>query len=229
MKKGKLSIVIPVYNEKNYIIDILKEIKDLKIKNIDKQIIVVDDCSSDGTKEILKNSGKKYADIILFQDKNTGKGGAVQKGIKASDGDVIIIKDADKEYVTSEIENVVMPIFNDECDVCYGSRFLNLKMKGYLPNRVANKYLTKFSNIFTKFNATDMETCYKACKGDILRSIDLKEKRFGFDPEVTLKLSKRKVRFKEVAISYYPRTKKEGKKIRLKDGFRSLHCILKYK
>ena len=228
-KKDKLSIVIPVYNEKDLVIDVLKKVRKLTIPNTDIEIIVVDDYSTDGTREILKKQGPKYADTILYHEANQGKGAGLRTGFAESTGDVVIVQDADFEYDSDEIPSVVKPIFDGEVDVCYGSRFLEDEYKGYKSNQLANKVLTGLSNFMTGLKVTDMETCYKAFKGDLIRSIDIKENRFGFEPEITAKMSKKKVKLKEVPIHYYPRTKEEGKKIKLKDGFRALYCIVKYK
>ena len=227
--KRKLSIVVPVYNEKDLVIDVLKKVRDLKIKDTDIEIIVIDDKSTDGTTEILKKEGNKYADKVLFHEVNMGKGAGLRTGFKESTGDVVIVQDADFEYDCNEIPSVVEPIFEGKADVCYGSRFLNKEYKGYKQNQLANKVLTGLSNFMTGLKVTDMETCYKAFKGDLIRSVDIKENRFGFEPEITAKVSKRKVKLVEVPIHYYPRTKEEGKKIKLKDGFRALWCITKYK
>ena len=228
-KIDKLSIVIPVYNEKDLVIDVLKKVRKLTIPKTDIEIIVVDDYSTDGTRELLKKNGSKYADKILYHDVNKGKGAGLRTGFKESTGDVVIVQDADFEYDCEEIPSVVKPIFDGEVDVCYGSRFLVDEYKGYKQNQLANKVLTGLSNLFTGLKVTDMETCYKAFKGDLIRSIDIVENRFGFEPEITAKMAKKKVKLKEVPIHYYPRTKEEGKKIKLKDGFRALYCIAKYK
>ena len=227
--KKKLSIVIPIYNEKDLVLDVLKKVRGLKIDNTDIEIIAVDDSSTDGTKEILKKKGVKYVDKLLFHDVNQGKGAALKTGFSESTGDVVIVQDADFEYDPEEIPNVVEPVFKKKCDVCYGSRFLNSEYKGYKKNQWANRLLTKLSNKMTKLNVTDMETCYKAFKGDFIRNIDIKEKRFGFEPEITAKVAHAKLKLIEVPISYYPRTKEEGKKIKLSDGVRALYCIMKYK
>ncbi len=225
----KLSIVIPVYNEKDLVIDVLKKVRELKIKDVEIEIIVVDDFSTDGTREILKKHGKKYVDKILYHDVNKGKGAALKTGFSEITGDVAIVQDADFEYDPMEIPLVVKPIFDGEVDVCYGSRFLNKEYKGYRQNQFANKVLTRLSNFMTGLKVTDMETCYKAFKADFIKNIDIEEKRFGFEPEITAKVARAKLRLKEVPISYYPRTKEEGKKIKLSDGFRALYCIAKYK
>lgn len=227
--QNRLSIVIPVYNEKDLVIDVLKKVSEIKIEGKEIEIIVVDDCSTDGTKQILENQGSKYASKVLYHKVNQGKGTALSTGFKETTGSVVIVQDADFEYDCTEIPSVVLPIFNGEADVVYGSRFLNKKYKGYKQNQLANKVLTVLSNFMTKLNVTDMETCYKAFKGEFIRNIKIEEKRFGFEPEITAKVSRAKLKLKEVPISYYPRTKKEGKKITVKDGFRALYCIARYK
>lgn len=225
----KLSIIIPVYNEKDLVIPVLEKVRQLKIDNVDIEMIVIDDYSTDGTREILKKDGLKYADKILYHEVNKGKGAGLRTGIKESTGDVVIVQDADFEYDCNEIPSVVKPIFDGEVDVCYGSRFLEEEYKGYKSNQLANKILTGLSNFMTGLKVTDMETCYKAFKGDLIRSIEIEENRFGFEPEITAKMSKKKATLKEVPIHYYPRTKEEGKKIKVKDGFRALYCIAKYR
>ena len=229
MKKNKISIVIPVYNEKDLILDVLKKVYKLKIENVETEIIVVDDCSKDGTKELLQKEGKKYADKILYHETNQGKGAALKTGFKAITGNIAIIQDADLEYNPTEIALVIKPIIDNEADVVYGSRFLNKKYEGYKTNQLANKMLTSFSNLLTGLNITDMETCYKAFCADFIKNIDIKENRFGFEPEITAKVAKAKLRLREVPISYNPRTKEEGKKINLKDGIRAIYCIIKYR
>ncbi|MCR4581058.1 MAG: glycosyltransferase family 2 protein [Bacilli bacterium] len=229
VKTSKVSIVIPVFNEKKLVIDVLKKVREVKIPNATVEIIVVDDYSTDGTREILEKDGLKYADKVLYHEVNKGKGAGLRTGFKETTGDVVIVQDADFEYDPMEIPSVVKPILDGECDVCYGSRFLEKEYKGYKQNQLANKVLTGLSNFMTGLKVTDMETCYKAFKGDLIRSIDIKENRFGFEPEITAKMSKKKVKLIEVPIHYYPRTKEEGKKIKLKDGFRALYCIAKYK
>lgn len=224
----KLSIIIPCYNEEKNITKILKKVNDVKLSNIKKEIIVIDDCSTDNSKKILEEN-KKMLQKILFHENNMGKGAALRTGIKNATGDLIIIQDADLEYDPNEYEKLLKPLINDECDVVYGSRFKNKKYKGYISNILANRFLTNLSNIFTHYKLTDMETCYKVFKSDIIKNIDLKENRFGFEPEVTSKLSKVKAKIIEVPIKYNPRTKDEGKKIGIKDGLRAIYCILKYR
>lgn len=222
-----LSIVIPCYNEENNIVDLVHKVLESPVPN--KEIIVVDDCSTDGTRKILKEQVKPLVSKILYHKVNGGKGAALRTGFKAATGDVVIIQDADLEYNPMEYPRIVYPIFNDKADVVYGSRFLNGKMKGYFANRMANWFLTRLSNLFTHLKCTDMETCYKAFKREIIQSVDIREKRFGFEPEITAKIAKMNVRFKEVPISYMPRTNEEGKKIGFKDGLRAIYCILKYR
>lgn len=228
-KNKKVSIVMPVYNEEKLVIGVLEKVREVKIPGADVEIIVVDDYSTDGTREILKKDGLKYADKVLYHEVNKGKGAGLRTGFKETTGDVVIVQDADFEYDPMEIPNVVKPILDGKCDVCYGSRFLKEEYKGYKQNQLANRILTGLSNFMTGLKVTDMETCYKAFKGDLIRKIDIKENRFGFEPEITAKISKKKVKLIEVPIHYYPRTKEEGKKIKLKDGFRALYCIAKYK
>lgn len=227
MEEKVLSIVIPCYNEKDSIVNLVKKVLESPIKN--KEIIVVDDCSKDGTREILETEVKPLVSQVIYHEENKGKGGALHTGFKAATGDAVIVQDADLEYDPNEYPLVVEPIFNGEVDVVYGSRYLNQKRKGYLANRLANWFLTKLSNLFTGLKITDMETCYKCFKREIIQSLDLKEERFGFEPEVTAKIAKKGIEIKEVSISYYPRTNEEGKKIGFKDGLRAIYCIVKYK
>ena len=181
------------------------------------------------TRDILEKEIKPLVSKIVYQEQIQGKGATLKEGFKHVTGDFVIIQDADMEYEPNDYVKVVEPLVNGECDVCYGSRFLNKKAKGYLANILANKFLTFLSNIFTGLHLTDMETCYKCFKREIIQSIDIEEKRFGFEPEITAKLAKKKVIIKEIPISYYPRTNMEGKKIGFKDGIRAIYCILKYR
>lgn len=222
-----LSIVIPCYNEKNSIHTIVEKVLAAPIEN--KEIIVVDDKSTDGTGEVLDREIAPLVSKVIHHEVNQGKGGALRTGFQHATGDVVIIQDADLEYDPNEYPLVVMPIVNDECDVCYGSRFLHQAAKGYMANRLANKGLTALSNLFTRLKLTDMETCYKCFRREIIQAVDIRENRFGFEPEITAKIAKMNVRIKEVPISYYPRTNEEGKKIGFKDGLRAIYCIWRYR
>lgn len=231
MKKGvfimKLSIIVPCYNEKDNIRTIVDRINNCPVE--DKEIIVVDDMSKDGTRDILESEIKPLVSQIVYHDVNQGKGGALRTGFKYATGDIVIVQDADQEYDPNEYPAVIGPIEAGECDVCYGSRFMKGIRKGYFANVMANRFLTSLSNIFTHQKLTDMETCYKAFKREIIQSVDIIENRFGFEPEITAKISKMGIKIKEVPISYEPRTNEEGKKIGFKDGLRAIYCIFKYR
>ena len=221
----KLSIIIPCFNEKNTIEQIIKAVKNCPV--IDKEIIVVDDFSTDGTRELLN----KFEDIrISFHSKNLGKGAALRTGFQMATGDICIVQDADLEYDPQELPIVINPILEGKADVVFGSRFLSGRPHRvvYFWHSVGNGVLTLLSNFFTDLNLTDMETCYKAFRTEIIKSIKIRENRFGFEPEITAKISKMNLRIYEVGISYYGRTYAEGKKIGWKDGFRAIYCILKY-
>ena len=224
----KLTIVIPCYNEKNSIEALVRRVLEAPVEN--KEIIVVDDCSTDGTIDILRETIAPLVTRVIYHEKNTGKGGALRTGFKAATGDAVIVQDADLEYDPNEYPIVVTPIFEDKADVVYGSRFQQTKKYdgAYRKNILANLFLTKLSNLFTGLHLTDMETCYKCFRRDVIQSIDIKEERFGFEPEITAKIARKKCRILEVPISYYPRTVEEGKKIGWKDGLRAIICIFRY-
>ena len=227
MSDKVLSIVIPCYNEQDSILDLVKKVNESPIEH--KEIIVVDDCSKDNTRQILEKDVKPLVSQIIYHEVNKGKGAALRTGFEHATGDAVIVQDADLEYDPNEYPLVVEPIFSGEADVVYGSRYLNQKRKGYLANRVANWFLTELSNLFTHEPITDMETCYKCFKREVIQSLDLVEERFGFEPEVTAKIARKGIKIKEVPISYYPRTNEEGKKIGFKDGLRAIYCIVKYR
>lgn len=231
----KLSIVIPAYNEGATIHRILDKIQSVKLLNdIEKEVVIVNDCSKDNTEEAILNYQKQNPSIgILYRkhEVNKGKGAALHTGIKEATGEVIVIQDADLEYDPTEFNILLKPILEDFADVVYGSRFMGGKPHRVLFfwHTIGNKMLTAMSNMFTNLNLTDMETCYKMFRTPILKSLDLKENRFGFEPEVTAKMSRyANVRIYEVGISYYGRTYEEGKKIGWRDGIKALYCILKY-
>lgn len=224
----KLSIVIPCYNEEKTIEKIIAAVRNAPVA--DKEIIVVDDCSKDGTRDKLKSVIEPLGVRVLYHEVNQGKGAALRTGIQACTGDMVIIQDADLEYDPNEYPHLIQPIIDGKADVVFGSRFL-----GYGPHRVVyfwhmigNSFLTLLSNMFTNINLTDMETCYKVFRREIIQSIKIEENRFGFEPEITAKIAKLKCRIFEVGISYYGRTYEEGKKINWKDGVSALRCILKY-
>jgi len=224
----KLSILIPCYNEIDTIDSIVKAVKNCPVQS--KEIILVDDYSTDGTREKLQSEIENLVDKVLYHERNQGKGAALRTAIMAATGDIVIIQDADLEYDPNEIPKVIQPIVDGKADVVYGSRFLGSSAHRviYYWHMVGNKFLTTLSNMFTNINLTDMETCYKAFKREIIQSIELEENRFGFEPEITAKVARMKCRIYEVGISYYGRTYTEGKKIGWKDGFSAIRCILKY-
>lgn len=224
----KLSIVIPCYNEAGTIEALVSAVK--ACPHPDKEIVIVDDSSSDGTREILKSKIEALVDIVVYHERNKGKGAALKTGFRAATGDIVIVQDADLEYDPAEIPKVIKPILNGKADAVYGSRFMSGEAKRvlYFWHMLGNKFLTLLSNMFTNLNLTDMETCYKAVRKDVLDKITLEENRFGIEPEITAKLARLKCRIYEVGISYHGRTYEEGKKIGWKDGVSAIKCILKY-
>jgi glycosyltransferase involved in cell wall biosynthesis len=223
----KLSVIIPVYNEKNTIAEVVRRVQQV---NIPKEIIVVDDCSTDGTRELLRTLPESNDLKIIFQSRNAGKGAALRTGFIASTGDILIIQDADLEYDPAEYPELLRPILDNKADVVYGSRFLSGPHRVLLYwHRVGNLVLTTLSNIMTNLNLTDMETCYKAFRASILREISFRENRFGFEPEFTAKIGKAGFRVYEVPISYNGRDYSEGKKIGWKDGIAAIYFIIKYR
>lgn len=231
----KLSIVIPAYNEETTIHLILNKLKKVELINsITKEIIIVNDCSKDNTEEAIKNyiSQNPTLDIQYYKhDVNKGKGSALHTGIQKATGEYLIIQDADLEYNPQEFNLLLQPVIDGFADVVYGSRFMggNPHRILFFWHTIGNRFLTFLSNMFSNLNLTDMETCYKLFNTNIIQSINLKENRFGFEPEVTAKIARiSKIRIYEVGISYYGRTYEEGKKIGWKDGFRAIYCIFKY-
>ena len=223
-----LSVLIPCFNEKNTIEEIVNRIN--KLEDLNLEIIVIDDNSDDGTRKILQEKIKDKVSQLIFNESNHGKGYCIKKGIENANGDVILIQDADLEYDPKEYYKLIKPISDGNADVVFGSRFIGGDQRRILFfwHTIANKFLTILSNMFTNLNLTDMETCYKIFKKSLMEKIDLKEKGFGFDPEITAKLAKQKPRIYEVGISYFGRTYAEGKKINLKDAFIVLKCIIIY-
>jgi glycosyltransferase involved in cell wall biosynthesis len=223
-----ITIIIPCYNEVKTIEIIVNKI--LKLNKYEFEIIIVDDYSIDGTREILKDKLSNKVSLIIYNEKNYGKGYCIKKGIEHSNGNIILIQDADLEYDPQDYPKLINPIINNYADVVYGSRFVGGDEKRVLFfwHTVANKILTLMSNIFSNLNLTDMECGYKCFRSEVLKKITLNQNRFGFEPEITAKISKMNIRIFEVGVSYFGRTYSEGKKITYKDAFNALYCIIRY-
>ncbi len=231
---SRLSVIIPAYNEEKTILPILEKVIEVDLEDVQLEIIIIDDCSGDKTVTMAETFIQDHKDMdikLIQQEKNRGKGAALHKGIAAATGEYLVIQDADLEYDPNEYADLLKPVFKDNADAVYGSRFM-----GSNPHRIlffwhtiGNKFLTFLSNMFTNLNLTDMETCYKLMRTEMVKNLNLKEKRFGFEPEVTAKISRVPgVKIYEVGISYFGRTYEDGKKINWKDGVKAIYCIFKY-
>ena len=221
-----ISVVIPVFNERDYILSIIERVKDAGVVH---EIVVVDDCSTDGTRDVLRAIDDAMI-TVYYHEVNRGKGGALRTGFSKVTGDIVIIQDADLEYDPAEYPRLLKPILDGKADVVYGSRFAggDAHRVVYFWHMLGNKFLTLLSNMFSNLTLTDMETCYKVMRSDVVKRITIEEDRFGFEPELTAKVAKLKVRIYEVGISYFGRSYQEGKKISWKDGISALRCIVKY-
>ncbi|MEM1355298.1 MAG: glycosyltransferase family 2 protein [Planctomycetota bacterium] len=227
----KLSIVIPVYNEAQTLDQLVDRVLASRLDGIEREIVMVDDCSTDGTREVLKKYEDRPGFSVHYHDKNQGKGAALRTGFAQTAGELVIIQDADLEYDPSEYGKLIAPILDGRADVVFGSRFAGGEVHRvlYFWHTLGNKFLTTLSNMFTDLNLTDMETCYKVFRKEVIDQIKVEENRFGFEPEITAKVAKIKgTRIYEVGVSYAGRTYEEGKKIGWRDGLRALWCIFKY-
>jgi glycosyltransferase involved in cell wall biosynthesis len=224
----KVSIIIPCYNEVHTIEEIITKVQNEKLYN--KEIILIDDGSNDGTLDIIKAKLESKIDHLILNNKNYGKGYSVRKGLEVATGDIILIQDADLEYDPEDYKKLLEPIINGNADVVYGSRFIGGEERRVFLfwHSIANYWLTKLSNLFTNLNLTDMEVCYKCFRAQIIKNIKLNENRFGFEPEITAKISKKNLRIFEVGVKYYGRNYLQGKKINWKDGVSAVRCILLY-
>ena len=223
-----LSVVVPCYNERETVLRVLERVKNSPVEQI--QTIVVDDCSSDGTREILQGEARELIDVLILHEVNQGKGAALRSGFSAAEGDFVIVQDADLEYDPKEYPRLLQPLINNGADVVYGSRFSGGEAHRvlYFWHTVGNRFLTLLSNMVSDLNLTDMETCYKMFRREVIQSVEIEEDRFGIEPELTIKLARAAWVFYEVGISYAGRTYDEGKKIGWRDGVSAIFCILKY-